>query len=245
MRRTLVVVGIICLLAGGASPLLQHFVLRAGDTLESGAGWALLFYVGTFLSIAMLLLAIPSSQATGLKAMRIFFLAGGGALLCFHAYALARISWVRAVGPRAVVIVPDNFSGMFGIYIKNVLTPGLATAGKVYTFQVPADGAVQAESGWIALTFTGRSDPYTTQILSTSGKPLLPPCEWVYDEWMEQITPTSASSRSRLLGIICRVGPGLVIGNQQIERDDAHKFFREHFKIEGLHNHWIERTAAQ
>jgi len=239
MRRRLLVVGITGLLAGIASPLYQHFILRAASSLESGAFWAVLFYIGTALSIAILLLAIPRSQANELAGVRAIFLVAGCALICFHIYALVRLTWTRTIGPRAVVIVPDNFSGMFGIYIKDFLKPGIATAGKIYTFQVPNDGAIQAESGWIALTFTGRPDPYTTQIQLANGKPISPSCTWVSDEWMEQISPTSGSSRSKLLGIACRIGPG------QIERADTYKFFRDHFKIEEPHNTGLQPTAAR
>jgi hypothetical protein len=239
MRRRLLLVAGAGILAAIVPIVLQRFLLPSIVSLELEAGLAAYLYLSGALTVLLILLAIPRSQNSILGAIRTIVLVAALAVMARNVFAAGYLTWARIVGPRALVIVPDRFSGIFGIYIKHLQASGLATAGKMYTYRVPANGAVEADTGWIALQFAGRFDPYITHIQWASGTSMpLPDCQWVEDEWLDR-GPNTVSSMSKTLGIACSVG------SERLGRGDAQKFFRDHFKIEGVHSSELQRSIGQ
>jgi len=225
-----VIVGIVGLLAGVTPLVVQRFLLPVSSSLEFDVALAGFLYLSVALSVLLVCLAIPRSQGRTLAALRAVFLILALALIVRQVSTSGWLAWARLVGPRALIIVPDGFSGVFGIYIKDILEPGLATAGKVYTYRVPENGALQADIGWIALRFSTRFGPYSTYIRWASGKSMpVPDCQWLTDTWLEP-GPTTGHSMTKTLGIACRVGAG------PLEYALSQEFFRRHFRMDGVHD---------
>src|SRR5579872_3476958 len=73
VRRILVIVGFVGLLAGVTPLVVQRSLLPASSSLESDAALAGFLYLSVALSVLLLCLAIPRSQGPTLAAARAIF----------------------------------------------------------------------------------------------------------------------------------------------------------------------------
>jgi hypothetical protein len=184
------------------------------------------------ISVVLIFLIIPKGTSRALTALRGFFIAVGSLVILFQFYNIAYTVRLRMIAPRAVVIVPRDYSGLFGISIGNFLKAGPKTAGKVFTYEIPSNGFLQVADGWIGLNFTGGPDPYTTQIQTTDGKTIWPSCSYVSEDYDVKKNSTGWTAKMKIFGVICMIGPGQKIGTP-IPSAIRKKFINEHFKKQG------------
>ena len=253
MRRWLVILGLACVGLGILTPVYISLVLEAASSLGAGLLWMALLAASLVVGIAAWLLAVPEAGRRGMVIARSFGLAAASLVLLLQVYLLADITYASWIGPKAMVTLPDGYAGMIGIYIHDVTEPGWHTAKKTYEYRVPPSGALETASGWIGLSFhferdgTVKPGPYLTRISWENGTPLRHSefaCTWVQDQWMEQMLDYAWQSRSRTLGIACRIKPG---GERDLKLShvEAEQFFRDHFVLQGMRGDSLRRDTSR
>lgn len=102
---------------------------------------------------------------------------------------LIRGVWYSQIGPRAEVILPDEYSGDIEILILKQIEPSLKTSGKVFQYIIPKSGYLLVKNGWINVrhTFSDEysvSEKYYTHFQRKNGTPLHQDefkCHWLYE----------------------------------------------------------------
>jgi len=235
LRRWLIVTGTSVLLLAVGTPAFQHWGLGAASaSMGVGLLWLVMFVASVLAGVCALLLAIPSSSGPLLVATRWCVQVAVLGLLAIHGFYLVTMTHTTIIGPSAEVIVPDGYSGMLGIRIRNPVEPGRATIGKTYVYALPENGFLEVGPGWIAATFrfdrAGASlpDRYTTRMRWANGAPMTGrefDCTWVEDYAMEAGGPRPLSLSPRTQALACMVQPGAT-GRTSIDYKEAHRWFR-------------------
>jgi len=69
-------------------------------------------------------------------------------------------------------------------------------------------------------------------------------CTWVQDQWAEQALDYAWTSRSRTLGIACKIKPGGA-RDLRMSNVEAEQFFLDHFVLQGVRGESLRRSNAK
>ena len=153
IRRCTFFTGIAVLVLGIALPFFQQAVLPAAFGIGVAVLWYAVVLVSAIVGISAVVVGLLRSTGRIVAASRVLLLVVGGVAVVLLLYQTASISWTALVGPSAVIVVPDDFAGEFSLTIDAPTAPSLATAGKEFIYEIPSDGRLRVDRGWIDLRF--------------------------------------------------------------------------------------------
>ena len=153
-------------------------------------------------------------------------------MLCLVTLFLLKMTWRNLVGPRAVIIVPNSFTGIFGISSRDYYhREGFSLFSTPHMYQLPPDGALWVKEGWVATATPGRGDsPYSTEVRREDGTLVIPACAYVEDYWDFQPTRKESFGIIGGISIACRIRNEHDQASASIDQKEADQFFREHFR---------------
>lgn len=223
---------IACIFFSIATPVFQMKIL-GWRSLEIELFWALFIVIGVGFGMLALLFSFLKTSSLVSRILQRVALLGSCAVVLFHGYLITTLSWHRYIAPSAEVILPPGFEGIFAIYVKELTKPSAVTAGKIYVYHVPENGALQVESGWVSagINFKNVSPiPYSLLLRWSDGKPLggaEAACKPLYEEWDEK-----GYRRLKEIGIACKVkrGNSRPVSLPELSYEEAYQFFSDHFK---------------
>lgn len=164
-QRFKIGLGAATLVVGGGLPFVIS-LLWGKDHLGVGILylWTILFVPVLIFGCAVLYDGINEMRALGpiYRMVQNVSLVAAIVLLAANLFVLGTIAYHDYIGPRAELIFPDDFEGYYAVIIDEFTHPSLSTAGEIFTYEIPDDGILHVEKGWISAGF--RTDPNDTTL---------------------------------------------------------------------------------
>lgn len=155
-RRWLLILGSLCIVSGVFwSGIWNHKEL--GNSLEVyqemfkevGLLPILLFFRDIILGVFMVLLALWGSNSVFALWLRRAALALAALCLVFQYSSFYGTLKTSLTAHRATVVVPKEYKGWIAIHVSHPVHPGWFTRPTTYRYNIPPDGFLPVESGWI------------------------------------------------------------------------------------------------